>query len=78
MMRGTKLFAELTQRNVGKPVAIFLDGSPISIPQVNEPILTGSAVISGSFSLQEARLLSQRLNSGALPVPVELNRSAKS
>lgn len=69
---GTKLFAELTQRNVGKPVAIFLDGSPISIPQVNEPILTGSAVISGSFSLQEARLLSQRLNSGALPVPVEL------
>jgi protein-export membrane protein SecD len=69
---GTRLFAELTGRNVGKPVAIFLDGSPISIPQVNEPILTGSAVISGSFSLQEARLLSQRLNSGALPVPVEL------
>lgn len=69
---GTQLFADLTKRNVGKSVAIFLDGSAISIPQVNEPILGGSAVISGSFSLQEARLLAQRLNSGALPVPVEL------
>ncbi|MBI2038069.1 MAG: protein translocase subunit SecD [Candidatus Magasanikbacteria bacterium] len=69
---GTQLFADLTKRNVGRPVAIFLDGSAISIPQVNEPILTGNAVISGSFSVQEARLLSQRLNSGALPVPVEL------
>ncbi len=69
---GTQLFAELTKRNVGKPVAIFLDGSALSIPRVNEAILTGSAVISGSFSMQEARLLAQRLNSGALPVPVEL------
>lgn len=69
---GTQLFADLTKRNVGKPVAIFLDGTPVSIPNVNEPILNGSAVISGSFSIQEARLLAQRLNSGALPVPVEL------
>lgn len=69
---GTQLFAELTERNVGKPVAIFLDGTPISIPKVNEAILNGAAVISGSFSVQEARLLSQRLNSGALPVPVNL------
>ena len=69
---GTRLFADLTKRNVNKLVAIFLDGTPISIPRVNEPILNGSAVINGSFSLQEAKLLSQRLNSGALPVPVEL------
>lgn len=69
---GTKLFAELTQNNIGRPVAIFLDGEAISTPVVNEAILTGSAVISGSFSLQDARLLAQRLNSGALPVPVEL------
>ncbi len=69
---GTQMFADLTKRSVGKPVAIFLDGTPISTPVVNEPILNGSAVISGSFSLQEAKLLSQRLNSGALPVPVEL------
>ncbi|MBI5221227.1 MAG: protein translocase subunit SecD [Candidatus Magasanikbacteria bacterium] len=69
---GTKLFADITGRNVGKPVAIFLDGQPISVPKVNEPILSGSAVISGGFTLVQAKQLSQRLNSGALPVPVEL------
>ncbi len=69
---GTQLFADLTKRNVTKPIAIFLDGSMLSSPVVNEAILTGSAVISGSFTMQEARLLAQRLNSGALPVPVEL------
>ncbi len=69
---GTKLFSDITTRNVGKTVAIFLDGTPISIPKVNEPISGGSAVISGGFTLTEAKVLSQRLNSGALPVPVEL------
>lgn len=69
---GTKLFGEITGRNIGKQVAIFLDGQPISIPRVNEAITGGSAVISGSFTITEAKLLSQRLNSGALPVPVEL------
>lgn len=69
---GTELFADITSRNVGKPVAIFLDGAPISVPRVNEAILSGSAVISGNFTLVDAKQLSQRLNSGALPVPVEL------
>ncbi len=69
---GAKLFGDLTTRNVGKPVAIFLDGQPISVPTVNEPIKDGNAVISGEFTWEEARLLAQRLNSGALPVPVEL------
>jgi len=69
---GTKLFADITGRNIGKPVAIFLDGQPISIPNVNESISNGSAVISGGFTLVEAKQLSQRLNSGALPVPIEL------
>ena len=69
---GAKLFADITTRNVGKPVAIFLDGEAISTPNVNEPILEGSAVISGDFKWDEAKLLAQRLNSGALPVPVEL------
>lgn len=69
---GTKLFADITGRNVDKPVAIFLDGKPISEPRVNEPIRNGQAVISGSFDLNEAKVLSQRLNAGALPVPVEL------
>lgn len=69
---GSKLFSDITTRNVGKQVAIFLDGTPISVPRVNEPILSGSAVISGSFNLLDAKLLAQRLNSGALPVPVDL------
>ncbi|MEI6627396.1 MAG: protein translocase subunit SecD, partial [bacterium] len=69
---GAKLFAELTQKNVGKRLAIFLDGSPISTPRVNTPILEGNAVISGKFSLDEAKQLAQRLNAGALPVPINL------
>lgn len=69
---GAKIFGDVTSRNVGKPVAIFLDGQPISVPTVNEPIRDGNAVISGEFTWEEARLLAQRLNSGALPVPIEL------
>ncbi|MCF6276391.1 MAG: protein translocase subunit SecD [Candidatus Magasanikbacteria bacterium] len=69
---GTELFKNITTENVGKPIAIYLDGEPISIPRVNEPITDGSAVISGSFNITEAGLLSQRLNAGALPVPVEI------
>ncbi len=69
---GKELFAKLTEANVGKPIAIFLDGSPISTPKVNEPIREGKAVITGTFTLPEAKLLAQRLNAGALPVPVKL------
>ena len=69
---GKKLFSEITQRNIGKRVAIFLDGEPISIPVVNEQIRDGKAVISGKFNIKEAKLLSQRLNAGALPVPITL------
>lgn len=69
---GTKLFADITKANVGKMVAIYLDGSPISTPVVNEAILDGEAVISGSFTPTEARQLVGRLNSGALPVPISL------
>lgn len=69
---GKKLFGEITTRNVGKPVAIFLDGAPISTPTVQQAITTGSAVITGNFTLPEAKQLAQRLNSGALPVPISL------
>ena len=69
---GAKLFAEITKRNVGKVVAIYLDGVPISLPVVQNEILDGSAVISGKFTPQEAKLLATRLNSGALPVPISL------
>lgn len=69
---GTALFAKITKENIGKPVSIFLDGVPISSPTVNEEITLGKAVISGSFTTQEARTMVGRLNSGALPVPITL------
>jgi len=69
---GADLFEKITERNVGRPVAIYLDGVPISVPIVQQSISGGSAVISGQFNIQEAKELSQRLNAGALPVPIEL------
>lgn len=69
---GTKLFAEITKKNIGKRVAIFLDGQPISTPVVQTEITGGQAVISGSFTIPEAKLLAQRLQAGALPVPIKL------
>jgi preprotein translocase subunit SecD len=69
---GGKIFAELTKNNVGKVLAIYLDGSPISIPRVEEEISGGKAQITGSFTLTEAKELAQRLNAGALPVPINL------
>lgn len=69
---GEKLFAEMTKANVGKTVAIYLDGQPISAPVVREEITSGRAEISGNFSRDEAKVLVGRLNSGALPVPIEL------
>ena len=69
---GTALFKAITERNVGKIVAIYLDGSPISLPTVQQAITSGQAVITGEFTLKDAKQLAQRLNSGALPVPVSL------
>lgn len=69
---GANLFAQITKANIGKPVAIFLDGMPISVPTVNEEITGGKAVISGNFSVEESRILVGRLNAGALPLPIEL------
>lgn len=69
---GANLFAQITKANIGKQVAIYLDGVPISAPVVNEEIVGGKAVISGDFSIEEARTLVGRLNAGALPVPISL------
>jgi len=65
---GTTKFGEITKRNVGRPLAIALDNVIIEAPNVNEPILTGDAVISGSFTQEGAKALSTQLNAGALPV----------
>lgn len=69
---GAQKFADITQRNIGKQVAIALDGFPITAPVVNQAILGGQAVISGQFSLDEAKGLSIQLNAGALPVPIQI------
>lgn len=69
---GSKLFEKITSENVGKVIAIYLDGSVISAPVVREAISGGQAQISGNFTPEEAKQLVGRLNSGALPVPISL------
>ncbi|MEK7616681.1 MAG: protein translocase subunit SecD [Patescibacteria group bacterium] len=69
---GAKKFADITKRNVGKVLAIFLDGQPISAPTVQQEILGGNAVITGQFTTDEAKNLSIQLNAGALPVPIKI------
>lgn len=69
---GKDLFAKITRENKGQILAIFLDGAPISTPTINDEIADGKAVISGSFTREEAKALVRNLNYGALPVPIEL------
>jgi len=69
---GAKLFAKVTEENVGQVLAILLDGQPLSLPKINEPIKNGKAQINGSFSPDEAKKLVRDLNFGALPMPVTL------
>ena len=66
--QGADKFGRLTTENVNKPFAIILDGQVLSAPNINEPILGGSAIISGSFTVQSANALAIQLRSGALPV----------
>lgn len=71
---GKSKFAEVTKRNIGKPLAMFLDEKPLLWPPpiVQSEIVAGSAVISGNFSVEEAKNLSIQLNAGALPVPIKI------
>lgn len=70
--QGAKIFEEITARNVGKPLAIYIDQAVISAPMVQEKISGGRAQITGDFTIEEARDLVRNLNAGALPVPIEL------
>jgi len=69
---GAKKFEEITARNIGKPLPIILDNTVISAPVVQDKISGGSAVITGTFTTEEAKNLSIQLNAGALPVPISL------
>jgi preprotein translocase subunit SecD len=69
---GTKLFADITKNNVGRELAIFLDGNLIEAPVIQTSIPDGKAIISGNFTAQSAKDLATNLNLGALPVPISL------
>ena len=69
---GAKKFEEITARNIGQPLAIFLDGAVLSAPTVQGKISGGSAVITGTFTLEEARRFVAQLNAGALPTPISV------
>ena len=69
---GTKLFADLTKKNLGKRIAIFLDGELQIAPTVQSEITNGQAVITGKYTFKEAQDVAGRLNEGALPVPLTL------
>jgi preprotein translocase subunit SecD len=69
---GKAKFAEITKRNIGKQVAIFVDGFPVTAPVVQTEITDGQAIISGSFTIESAKELAIQLNGGALPVPIEV------
>ena len=69
---GGKKFGDATRENVGKPFAIVLDSKVISAPVIREPILGGSGIISGSFTVQSASDLALLLRAGALPAPISI------
>ncbi|WP_293950318.1 protein translocase subunit SecD [Sneathiella sp.] len=69
---GAKQFGRATSENVGKPFAIVLDNKVVSAPRINEPILGGSAVITGGFDVAGAQDLALLLRAGALPAPLDI------
>ncbi len=69
---GARRFADATKANVGKPFAIVLDSKVISAPVIREPILGGSGIITGGFTVQEAQDLALLLRAGALPAPLKV------
>jgi len=69
---GSNIWAKMTTRNVGKPIAIVLDNFVYSAPNVNDPITTGNSQISGNYTLKEAQDLSEILESGKLPAPAKI------
>lgn len=69
---GAKKFEAITERNIQKPLAIYLDNELISAPTVNQKISGGKGVITGKFDIKEAKNLAIQLNAGALPVSVKM------
>ena len=72
---GGDIFARITKENVGKPLAVLLDGQVLSSPVIQGEITGGKAQITGNFTPEEAKALVRNLNYGALPVPIVLASS---
>ena len=70
--KGSGKFARITREHVNQRLAIVLDGEVLSAPNINEPILSGSAEITGRFTFDEASLLALALRSGSLPAPMHI------
>lgn len=70
--KGAEIFANLTATNIGKRLAIVLDGKVVSAPTIRSAIPGGQAMIEGNFTAEEANDLSNILESGALPAPVSV------
>jgi len=68
---GAKIFSKVTGANIGKRMAIVLDGKIVSIPTIQDKIPTGNAVIEGMANIEEAKDLAIVLRAGALPAPIE-------
>ncbi len=69
---GRSLFANVTKNNVNEVLAIFIDGMPIMTPVISTPILDGRAIITGGFTIEEAKKIAIQLNAGALPVNIKI------
>jgi len=69
---GARKFENITERNIQKPLAIFLDGQILSAPIVNQKIIGGSAQITGQFTVEEVNQLVRLLNAGSLPIPLQV------
>jgi preprotein translocase subunit SecD len=69
---GARRFGDATRENVGRRFAIVLDNKAISAPVIREPILGGSGIISGSFTVESAQDLALLLRAGALPAPLNI------
>ncbi len=69
---GARRWAQLTKANIGRAIAIVLDGTVYSAPRVNSEISGGNSEITGNFTIEETKDLANTLNSGKMPAPTRI------
>ncbi|MDO5561920.1 MAG: protein translocase subunit SecD [bacterium] len=69
---GREIFADITKNNLGNNLGVFIDDWPVTVPRIESAIIDGNAIINGQFTVDSSRELAVQLNSGALPVPLEI------